>query len=228
MPSLLNASISKLNGGLQKARINIEGFFDSFEVHFNPDQYTITENGQIRSIPAKTGDKAIIQYVGGVTSTLNLTLYFDTNAKMEMGSVQQKAQDVSLITHRISNALNVNQLLNRPPIVTFDWGSTQYHGFVLKVNTTYTMFTMSGMPVRAKVDLVLQEVEPPFYVKLNPIKLINQTKALILSQDTSLWNMASNEYSDISQWKTIAQANNIMDPLNMAVGTVLKIPALNK
>lgn len=49
---------------------------------------------------------------------------------------------------------------NRPPVYIFTWGETEYFYCVITSLTyTLTMFLTDGTPVRAMVDISLQEVE---------------------------------------------------------------------
>ncbi|HAG83373.1 MAG TPA: hypothetical protein DD379_07820 [Cyanobacteria bacterium UBA11162] len=48
----------------------------------------------------------------------------------------------------------------RPPTYVFTWGSNQYiRCFITSVNYTLTMFKPDGTPVRAKVDISLEEID---------------------------------------------------------------------
>jgi Contractile injection system tube protein len=48
----------------------------------------------------------------------------------------------------------------RPPTYVFTWGDYQYiRCFVTDLNYTLTMFLPDGTPVRAKLDLTLQEID---------------------------------------------------------------------
>ena len=43
----------------------------------------------------------------------------------------------------------------------------------------------------------------------------------------SLWSIAYEEYDDCEKWREIAKANNIMNPLDIRPGQVIRIPALD-
>lgn len=52
--------------------------------------------------------------------------------------------------------------IERPPIYTFQWGETYYFDCVMEdLSYTLTMFLEDGTPVRALVNIVLLEVDPP-------------------------------------------------------------------
>lgn len=50
----------------------------------------------------------------------------------------------------------------RPPTYLFTWGSTEYlRCFVKTLSVKLTLFLPDGTPVRASIDLDLEQVEPP-------------------------------------------------------------------
>ena len=75
-------------------------------------------------------------------------------------------QQTSVITllSQFEKAVNFAQAgeadKKRPPTYVFTWGSYQYiRCFVTSLNYTLTMFLPDGTPVRAKVDLTLEEID---------------------------------------------------------------------
>ena len=55
----------------------------------------------------------------------------------------------------------------------------------------------------------------------------DRTKARTMTEDNNIWNMAQNEYGDVREWRRIADANGIMNPLDIPVGKVLRVPSIN-
>ena len=43
----------------------------------------------------------------------------------------------------------------------------------------------------------------------------------------SLWSLADFHYNDREKWRIIARANNILNPLDLEIGQVIVIPALD-
>ena len=44
--------------------------------------------------------------------------------------------------------------------ICFEWGEFKYEGIVRQINSTYTMFDISGNPIRAEVDLIIYLADP--------------------------------------------------------------------
>jgi nucleoid-associated protein YgaU len=113
-----------------------------------------------------------------------------------------------------------------PPIVVFHWGNKSYFdAYIKQVTAKYTMFGADGTPVRASVNVGFEEVpaDPP---KTNPSSggASGKRTHLVASAD-SLQSIAFAEYGDAALWRGLAAANGIDDPLRVATGTTLLIPA---
>lgn len=234
--SFLKEILRKQSGN---ALLKIEtalGIPEIFVCQFNPDEFHISTSGDYRKVKRQGGDSPIVQFAGNSSQVLDLKLYFDTSTSYEIkaGGKQEKprkekAKDVSAYTRKLMSLVQVNGKLHRPAVVTFCWGSVRFSGFVEKVDTRYLMFENGGMPVRAEVSLniISRDMSLGDEGKLNPRESPDRTKCIVLSLDSSLWDIAEKEYGDASYWREIARANNIMNPLEVPVGTQLKVPALH-
>lgn len=226
--SAASSVTNTLSGMLHhKAKFKIEGDLIPLYVQFNPETYSIKESVEYNQVSAQGNNGDVTQYVGSVKSVADLSFHFDTDSVLATSAAKSKiATDVSALTVKFSNLMKVDGNLHRPPLVTFSWGSISISGVVVRVDTTFTMFDKKGVPVRAKVDCTLLSVGSQSSIKRSPLASPDRTKSRVLSEDTSLWELAGREYGDISQWRLIARANGILDPLDVPAGTVLKIPAL--
>lgn len=206
----------------------------TFVCQFNPDELSIGSEGKFTDTVRQGEDAPIIQYMGGSASRTELKLYFSTAASYEIKSgssqkpIKEKAKDVSVYTNQLMSLVLIDGKIHRPPIVTFIWGSLTYSGFVEHADTKYLVFEKGGIPVQAEVklrfvtsNLWLQET-----AKQNPKESPDRSKCIVLTSDSSIWDIAEKEYGDASYWKEIAKANHILNPLEVPVGTHLKVPAL--
>ena len=230
-------AIDKTRDKTNNAVLDIEteaGKKTTFVCQFNPDELSISTQGHFSTQERNGEDSPIIQYLGGTSSTVSLDLFFDTSSSYEIGAnmdrpVRKKAEDVTKYTNVLMNLVSIEGKLHRPPKVTFKWGSLILTGYVNDVKVTYTMFEMGGKPVRAKAGLTL--IAPNIIEldtkKVSPPESPDRTKCIVMTEDSSLWNIAEQEYGDSAYWREIAKENGIMNPLNVPVGTYLKVPALH-
>ena len=225
---------------LEKAKLIIEkeNGEETLKVQFNPAEYNLSDsvNYSEKSIPGTPGP--ITQFVSGASSTLTLSLLFDTYDTPENGvrvpsgkglddMKNQKPTDVSLLTRKVAALTNIAGSLHRPPTVTFAWGALHFKGVVADLKQTFTMFMPDGMPVRARVELTLKSVTDIAAKKReSPFESPDRTKFRTIHQGEQLWNYAAQEYGDPEQWRVIARENELMDPLDVWPGQVIKLPAL--
>ncbi len=221
--------------GLTKAKLEIEKEIGKsvITVLFNPSEYQLTDGANYAEKKVPGLDGPIIQYISGDATELSLNLFLDTyvpsgpQSLISFGSSSNSSKDVSDITKQIADATSIDGSLHRPPKVTFRWGSLNFQGVVTKFNHTYTMFTESGMPVRAKVALTFKSlISPKDTRRKSPFESPDRTKYRTIRQGMSLWDIANMEYGDPDMWKVIARENNILNPLDIRPGQVVKLPAI--
>lgn len=219
--------------GLTKAKLEIEREVGSsvIEVLFNPSEYQLTDGSSYSEKKVPGLDGPIFQYISGDATELSLNLFLDTYVPKSKSLISfgtpKESTDVSGITKQIADATSIDGSMHRPPKVTFKWGSLHFEGVITKMNHTYTMFTESGMPVRAKVSLTFKSLISPRDTKrMSPFESPDRTKYRTLRQGMGLWDIANMEYGDPDLWKVIARENGILNPLDVRPGQVVKLPAL--
>lgn len=230
--ALASSAISMLNS--QQAKINVyddkaQKIVQEIIVQFNPAEYSLSESVEYKPVKDRKSDSPVLNFAGGNTSRLKMTLYFNTFYIKPAGIDPLglfSEEDVSEQVKKITQLSKIEGDAHHPPVVQFVWGSLTFTGFVKSVVSTYTMFANSGKPLRAKVDIEFYNKTSDVETKENPLQSPDRTKIRILSEDESLWNMAKKEYGDVRMWRNIAEANGIMDPLEIPAGIVLKVPAL--
>jgi hypothetical protein len=114
---------------------------------------------------------------------------------------------------------------NAPPTLTFTWGSMfTFPCVITKVDATYCMFDPTGIPIRAKVTIALQE-HPTKLDGTNPTSgSVGELRARVLVSGDTIQSIAHQEYGKPGLWRKLADLNGIDDPMRVAPGTVLHIP----
>lgn len=215
---------------LQSARVIVlEGSKkgEEMKVMFNPSQYALTDQASYKEAAAAWKDNPFLNYQGGKASTLEMELFFDTGAVKIYGKRGViKATDVSQWVRRFTDLVYIDAELHAPPVVKFVWGSLSFRGVITSVKSRYVCFTESGMPTQARVNVSFKAAPEKNEKRKSPFESPDRTKCQMVREDYSIWDMAQNEYKDVSKWKLIARANGIANPLDIPPGTMLKIPAL--
>ncbi len=203
---------------------------------FNPSEYRIVERTQYSEEQRRQENAPSVQYTGKPLSTLNVKLYFDCDVITSVSSAISGAvefltgadgKDISKTIKRLTDLTIIKGEDHEAPEVEFIWGTTDFSGYAESVAVTYTMFDNHGKPLRAIVDLTIRGTNGYITMKASPLQSPDRTKARIMTEDNSIWNIAKKEYGDVREWRRIADANGIMNPLDIPVGEVLRVPSIN-
>lgn len=213
-----------------KAKLLVEnenGPDTEIQVGFNPTEYSLSSGIQFseKTIPGLDGP--IGQYIAGNSQTLNISFVFDTYSPPTLDNPTEGGTDVTKETKKIAALTSILGNLHRPPRVTFSWGSIQFKGIVTDVKENYTMFLSDGKPVRAKLDVTFKSLyDISLDKRKSPFESPDRTKVRVVHQGEALWSIAAQEYKDPEQWRIIAQANGIRNPLDISPGETLRLPPL--
>lgn len=201
---------------------------EDIEVLFNPAQYSLTESSSYRTGIDPTSHEPTVMFKGGAAATLSMELFFDTGPVLTaFGKDNKSATDVAEKVKKFEELVYIKGEMHSPPIVRFVWGSLSFKGVVTQMKSTFIKFMESGMPIQAKVSLnIMSYSKKGDEKRKSPFESPDRTKCRMIREDYSIWDMAKSEYGDISKWKIIARANNISNPLEIPLGTIVKIPAL--
>ena len=117
---------------------------------------------------------------------------------------------------------------SRPPLVQFQWGSFTFLGVITSFSQRFTLFLENGSPVRAVLDITLQQAK-------DEAKLPGQNPTSGGAGGERMWQVrkgdtlqtiANSEYGDPTQWRMIAQANNLSRVRQLTPGQTLIVPSL--
>jgi hypothetical protein len=201
----------------------------ALDVQFNPGEYTLTKDNQLGEIPVPGLDAPIIQFVRGQTEKLALELFFDST---EDGT-GDGATAVTEKTDEFYDLVKIDPDTHAPPVLLFTWGGPAFPGadrkgfkcVVASMRQQYTFFSPSGVPLRAKLTVDLREYKT-LGEQLRQLKLrsANHTKADVVRAGDTITGIAYRAYGEPGDWRRIAEANGIEDPLSLTPGAILRIP----
>lgn len=201
----------------KRASIHPEGQ-DAFDVLFNPSEYSLDKGNQIAETAIPGLQSPLLQYVHGNTRTLSMELFFDT---WEEGS------DVRDYTNKVYKLLGIESKTHVPPVCNVVWGGFSFRGVVEKVGGKFTLFFSDGTPARATLSVSFKEfLDVEVQIRENPTQSADHTKTRIVEAGDRLSTLAYEEYGDALNWRPIADANHLADPLRLNVGDVLVIPPI--
>ncbi|HWS90133.1 MAG TPA: LysM peptidoglycan-binding domain-containing protein [Pyrinomonadaceae bacterium] len=201
-----------------------------FKVLFNPNSYSINKTvtwGQQE--PLSATNAPMLTFGGGGSRTLTLELFFDVT--LTAGG-ERPVTDVRTLTNRIVALTRIDQNAQprpRPPTCEVSWGQQPkdsdfpFVGVVSNLVQRFTLFRNTGEPIRATLTVTFTEFLDPVADRRDTDPEL--TTRVVKSGDT-LSSIAGDVYRDPTRWRAIAEANELDDPRNLAVGATLRIPKL--
>jgi hypothetical protein len=198
-------------------------------VQFNPQEYTLNReiNYAQASVPGLSGP--ILQFVSGNLQTLEMELFLDSYEKHQVGStvVNEARSDVRTLVNKVAELMAIEPSTHAPPVLLFTWGSLAFTCVLARVTQRYVMFLPDGTPVRARLNVTLNEYRN---VELEAKEVKRETsdysKRHVVSEGETLANIAAKEYGDSRLWRVIAIANQLQQARNLPPGLKLLLPNL--
>jgi hypothetical protein len=193
------------------------------EVHFNPQTLKISFANKNAGGDQPGGSTR--QYVGSSSSKMSLELLFDTTQSGE--DVRKHTADIAFFIQPKDKKSEKSV----PPGVRFEWGAFIFRGVVDSMEEILDYFSEQGVPLRATISLSIsrQDIEfppdtsgqsrasgsrrPPGDRPLEQARNGDSVQRLVAR------NCNSND------WKVIAAANGIDDPLRLQAGALLDVNA---
>ncbi len=196
----------------------------TIECMFRPKEYTVTKQNRWEPGEAKGKDVPNLEFKGGAASSLTMELFFDT---------YEKDEDVRKYTNKIWKLMAIDSQLTdrttvkgRPPMCQFQWGPVKsFKAVITNINQKFTMFKSDGTPVRATMTVTFQESEKPGkYPFQNPTTSSKPGyKVTTVKEGEFIDWIAYEEYGDPALWRTIAETNNLENPMRLVPGQGLSI-----
>ncbi len=187
-------------------------------VMFNPPEYQLAKTNQVAEIGIPGLGSSLLQFVRGSAQTLTRELFFDTT---------DRGLDVRQFTALVINLTEIDRETHAPPRLLFLWGSLAFPCILESVTQRFDYFNARGLPLRARLSVVLKGHERlESLLAGNPLQSSDRTKRRVVKQGDSLQRIAAEEYDDPRQWRPIAEASGIDNPLRLQAGRGLTVPKL--
>jgi hypothetical protein len=222
-------------GELVKALIVDTGSGTAYPVMYNPEELKLEQGNAFAEIGIPGLNVSPIQYVRGRPRILTMELFFDS---------YETGEDVRNYTAPIVALLDKQPQTQAPPVLLFSLGRLQFRCVLVDAGQRYTMFLRDGTPVRSTMSVRLHEyVEVELEVRQGIFfgsptvsavanQVLDTTRSvlsgaatvhLVVAGDT-LSGLAGTYLGDPGRWRVIADANAILDPLDLVPGTALVVP----
>jgi LysM repeat protein len=218
---------------LEKLTISPEKSGANVVALFNPEKYTASRSVQFDEIAIPGLHAPVVQFIRGQSERITLELFFDTT---DQGTVDP-VTDVRTLTSQVYSLMSVLSDTHAPPRLILTWGeggklfnagNTISPWCVLEsASQEFTLFSPSGVPLRAKINCTFRDAWTiDQQLTQTPRESSDRTKVAQVVQGQTLSAIAWQQYNDASQWRPIADANNLDNPRLLTPGQVLTIPSL--
>lgn len=244
--------MSNGNGGIQntqKAYIqeldnNYAPIGEKIHCLFNPEKYTIikkniwkkAKTGGSNSDGGKEGksegsgdgkgkkhsDSPQLDFGGGGPQKLKVKLFFDTTSPEIFRNNGNKIEDVNKYTGKVFGLMKISG--ETPPLCHFSWGSyISPPSVVMSISQKFLMFQREGIPIRAELTVTFQEQHQE-KKGTNPTSVGTARRTWVVRGGDRLDLIAFHELGDATRWSDIAKMNNLLNPLDLKAGQILRIP----
>lgn len=224
MTELAKAQLIQLDDDFKKEKPGGQ----KVSVQFNPESLKVTFANQL--VQPQGGDQAAgntgRQFVGAGTTKLALTLWFDVTAMTEdaVDDVRRLTQKVIFFMTPTPDKADAKKMV--PPATRFVWGSFLFDGIVEGLEESLEFFSPDGKPLRAQITLTIGQQKILTSEFKGDGKVPSSPGQKPMSQarqgDTAQSVAAKNGQSD---WKGMAAANGIEDPLRLSPGQLIDVQA---
>ncbi|MGH7491698.1 MAG: CIS tube protein [bacterium] len=213
---------------------------EKLKVQYNPTDLSFTKGAQFAEIAIPGLDSPILQFIRGSTETLNLELFFDTTDN----GMGETAKSVTEETDKIYRLVKQERDTHAPPICRFSWGASPaasagehtkekdvsyapfwFTGIVDSIDRKFLLFNPEGVPLRARLTVKMREYKTIEQMVAN-LQSPDHTKARVLKRRERLEQLSDDEYDTPTEWRRIAEKNELDDPRRVPPGTLLEIPPL--
>lgn len=218
--------------GLEKLTITPEEG-SAITALFNPEKYTVSRGVQYAEIAIPGLDAPVVQFIRGQSEKITLELFFDTT---DQGTIDP-VTDVRSLTSQVYGLMSCLSDTHAPPRLILTWGDGgqlfNYGGVITpwcvieSVSQEFTLFSPAGVPLRAKLNVSLRDAWTiDQQLQQTPRESSDRTKYVTVKQGQTLSEIAWEQYNDPTQWRPIADANNLDNPRLLTPGMVLEIPSI--
>jgi hypothetical protein len=210
--------------------VDVPGFSNgAFTALFNPTEYSIQRDTTFAEVAIPGLDAPVLQYVRGGGDTMNVELFFDITDLMVDGQVGDGSNVRDLYITPLENLMYQDPTLHAPPRVQVVWGGTVLMSLAVakSLAVTYTLFDTGGLPVRATAKLTFREAQNAAdQLSAAGLTSPDRTNVATVRDGDTLPALAYREYNDATQWRAIANANDLANPLALTPGMMLIVPKI--
>jgi hypothetical protein len=217
-------TLNVTRGGLVPAKLVNLSTNEEVKFMFNPFEYAISKSNTWEKKPVIGKNVPQVVFQQGGAETLSLTLHFDTLA--DGADVRGYADTLWKMMMVDETTENPRSGKSAPPAVAFEWGRLYFKAIITSMTQKFTLFLPNGTPVRCQVDVSLEQMadDNEFQPQITGGGTGGQTapRTSTVTQGDRMDHIAANSTGDSSNWRSVAEQNNVDNPLSLQPGQTLR------
>lgn len=210
-------------GGLKPATLKNLSTNTIVNFMFNPNEYKISKSNTWKDRPVSGLNLPLVNFQQGGAKTLSLTLHFDTLAAgTDVTTLSAPLWEMAMID---TTKEDPKSKKSQPPSVEFAWGKLRFKAIVTDISETFTLFSDKGTPLRSKVEISLRQFIDPADVppqRGSGTSGSGDQKTVTKIEGQRMDNMAASSTGSASNYRDVAEKNNVDNPMKVKNGKKLK------
>jgi nucleoid-associated protein YgaU len=193
------------------------------EAQFNPETLTLGKCNYWSFRTDMGDDVPEVIFSGGLAGTLDVKLLFDSTGSGD----DVREQYLKLLTMSMVKPSQTGGR-GQPTQVLVQWGEFMSFVCVIQsISQQFLLFKEDGTPLRAEVDVKFQQAwNDKKKGRQNPTSRSEVRRTWIVERGQRLDWIAYQAYGSTAAWRHIAETNQLLDPLALRPGQILKLPPL--
>lgn len=196
----------------------------TFQAYLNPHEITLSYEMEYDSAQGSGTTNSRMEFKKVKPGDLSLTFFLDgTGANGQKINVQEKVEEFQTVT-------GYNGNIHRPNYLKVAWGTLQIKRCGLKTaSIAYTLFKSDGIPLRAVISANFTDnSDDQTRVALAQDQSPDLTHVRMVKAGDTLPALCYAIYGDPGYYLDVARANQLDDFRELAAGTVIRFPPLEK
>lgn len=210
-------------GGLVPAQIENLSNGDVVHFMFNPSEYSLSKSNSWE-VKAKIGvNVPQVTFQKGGAMSLSLTLHFDSSLKNS--DVRDHTDPLWQMMLVDKSKENPQSGKSSPPPVAFSWGGLYFKAVITQLSQKFTLFDKDGIPLRCEVSISLQQYRDesdPDPQTAQDLRGAGAPGTATVRQGDRLDNIAANTNGGSPDYRPLAEANNIDNPMKLRNGQQIR------
>lgn len=209
-----------------RAEIKNDSTGEVVKCMFNPKEYTFSKQNKWQEKPADKKHVAHLKFGGGAPASLKLQLLFDT---YEEHGWNKAGDDVRTYTKGLWDMMKIDPAKKEPPHVRFEWGDFwSFEAVIESISQKFVLFDQDGRPLRAILDVAFKQIKDEGqYPPQNPTSGGSPDERVrVVREGETLQSIAYEEYGSATEWRQLADHNQVADPLRPTPGQRLIVKPL--